>query len=247
MTQPTAILLEQSRRGIDGYWEKEIGRIERAIERARTDPKSFDGNTFHDLFSAVVAYGPSKIESVNQELSALMPAVLAARPAHRSTAEIAVGSVANLLACCGYADETGLLGDWLYEIETSNADSSTARHWSRAFAALSLDVPLYRPLAAGDQAIPLPFTPGQRFGGNVQGLLRHLGGAVDAGATWQDVQPSWDDVLDNFTMHKKSRQLDYPTLFWIARVVHHRIAGRPLGEVGDWLHRYVVVRAEAGT
>ncbi|MEJ7600091.1 MAG: hypothetical protein WKG01_19440, partial [Kofleriaceae bacterium] len=108
------------------------------------------------------------------------------------------------------------------------------------FAALALDVrKLYRTLGGEEPNQPLKLEPSRGFGGNVQGLLRHFGAAVEHRAGFAAIEPAWRDLVDNLERHEQSGQLRRATLFWIARVVHHRIGGAPLGEVAQWLHEQI--------
>ena len=69
--------------------------------------------------------------------------------------------------------------------------------------------------------------------------MRHLAGAVETGASFTDVAPAWRDFVGNLNGHEDTRQIDRATQYWIARVVHHRIGGAPLGSVAQWLHEQV--------
>jgi hypothetical protein len=222
-------------------WEREVQRgMTPALERARTDPKRLSLLGFALLTPAALAEGPARIEPQARELSALIGPAMAARPEQKTIGDLGIGSLANLLACCGYPDETAPLADWLYEIET-HKDRDPLCHWARGFAALALDVvPLYRALGGHPPDEPVPFTAGERCGWNVQGFLRHLAGAVETGARFEDVRPALDEFLNNWGTHAKLNNLDKDALVWIARVVRHRIAGEPLCGVAQWLHEYVV-------
>ena len=208
--------------------------IEPAIERFRAVPAKLDDFPFSLLYSAVLAWGPARIAPVASRVAPLIaPAIAAKRAApSKSIAELAVGNLANLLACCGYPDETGPVADWLYQIETSKDEETSYRHWDRSFAALALDVrKLYRTLGGESPGKPLELEPSRGFGGNLQGLLRHFGAAVEHGAGFAAIEPAWRDLVANLERHDQSGQISPATTFWIARVVHHRIGGAPLGDV----------------
>jgi len=234
------------RKNAEGRWDRELrdrerGRsgMEQAIERFTADPAKLDGFPFALLPTAVLAWGPQKIAPLAARLAPLLGPAMAANATleHRSTRVLGIGTLANLLACCGLPDETAPVAEWLREIETSKDEESSAQHWNRAFAALALDQQeLYRALGGADPKKPLPVTPPAAFGGNLQGLLRHLGGAVENGAGWPAVERAWRDLVANLERHEDARSIDRDTPFWIARIVHHRIAGAPLGEVAQWLH-----------
>lgn len=223
-------------------WDREMRRIvEPAIARCSTDPTLLDDN-FPLFYTAVLAWGPERISEIGPRVAALIEPAIAARRAKRSKEIVVLGvaNLANLLACCGYRDETAPFGEWLSEVETSSRDESTADHWDRGFAALALNrVKLYRALAGVDPDQPLQWAPSAGFGGNMQGFLRHLGAAVETGAPFAAIEPAWRDFVANLNRHEQVRQIGRETPFWIARVVHHRIGGAPLGSVAQWLHEQV--------
>ena len=97
----------------------------------------------------------------------------------------------------------------------------------------------YRTLAGAEPTAPLTATPSEAFGGNLQGLLCHLAGAIESGAGEGAVEPAWRDFVANLRRHESSHQADRATPFWVARVVHHRIGGAPLGGVAQWLHEQI--------
>lgn len=239
-------LIEQNRRRLEKLWNFDEESFAAAFSRAQTDIGTFDESPFRGLYAMVIGRGPAATEPHAAETARFMGPAMRARPEDKSTADLGVGNVANLLACCGYPDETALLADWLYEIQTQR-DERPARHFQRAFAALALDVkPIYRGLGGQEPTDPLPFHAGATFGGNIHGVLRHLGGAVECGASFADVQDVWDEVLVNWPLHEEAGGLDLACLFWIARVVRHRIAGEPLGGVAQWLHEYILEMAARG-
>ncbi|MBX3156756.1 MAG: hypothetical protein KF773_12190 [Deltaproteobacteria bacterium] len=228
-------------------WDWEVQRsVEPAIARYTADPARLDESPFSILYAGVLVWGPDKITPYADRIAPLLQRALAARAGNepKSIADLGVGQLANLLACCGYPDETPAIREWLREIRTSSHDESTREHWEREFAALALDVrPVYRALGGADPKEPLPLEPSRAFGGNVQGLVRYLGAAVEHHLTFAAVEPAWRELLGNFDRHESSRQLFRDTLFWIGRVVHHRIGGAPLGSVAEWVHEQVVAYA----
>ncbi len=151
--------------------------------------------------------------------------------------------LANVLECVGDSISPTTLDTfrrWLPLIRASRDDYNTSGFWSRGFAALALDerhtyskylTPEYR-------KTPVPFDapPDARFGFNLQGLLTHLAGAVEQRAPFERVAVAWDDWLAHAPHAMDSRSINPGTLLWIARVVHHRIACHPLGEVAQRLH-----------
>jgi hypothetical protein len=231
---------ELVRTSVDERWDREVQRIiEPAIARFTADPAKLDESPFTLLYAATLASGPERIAPYAKRIAPLLKPALAARAANepKSIADLAVGGLANFLACCGYPDETPAITEWLREIRTSKDEEVTERHWERAFAVLALDVrPLYRALGGADPAESLKLTPSRAFGGDLQGLIRHLGAAVENNAGFVAVEPAWRDLVTNFRRQEQARQLQRSALFWIGRIVHHRIAGAPLGTVAQWVH-----------
>lgn len=214
--------------------------IQLGLERGRREPERFSGSAFRNLYRAVVSHGPSYAEPYATQVAELMPMLVANRREEKSVLDLTLASVANLLACCGHSDETRPAAEWLWEIE-ADRNSEPSMYWERASAALALDVkPLYRALAGHEPDQPLPFAPGARFGGNLQGFLAHLGGAVETGADFEAIRPAWDEFLGNLERHHEANELGMDSLFWIARVVGHRIVGQPLGTIAQWFHDYLV-------
>ncbi|MCW5804134.1 MAG: hypothetical protein KIT31_17305 [Deltaproteobacteria bacterium] len=243
----TTSFYESNRTNTESRWDSEVRTIvEPALARYTADPAKLRESSFSILYQAVLAWGPERITPYADRIAPLLGPAFVARAANepKSIADLGVGQLANLLACCGYPDETPAIREWLREIRTSSHDESTRRHWERAFAALALDVrPVYRALGGADPKEPLPLEPSRAFGGNVQGLVRYLGAAVEHHLTFAAVEPAWRELLGNFDRHESSRQLFRDTLFWIGRVVHHRIGGAPLGSVAEWVHEQVVAYA----
>lgn len=239
----TPSFYEFVRANAESRWDRTIRDIvEPSIERYTADPAKLDDSSFSIFYSAALAWGPERIAPYAARIAPLLRPALAARAANqpKSIADLAVGGLASFLACCGYPDETPAITDWLREIRTSKDEEATQRHWERAFAALALDVrPLYRALGGAEPTEPLPLTPSRAFGGDLQGLIRHLGAAVEHAAGFAAIEPAWRDLVKNFKRQEESRQLHRSALFWIGRIVHHRIAGAPLGTVVQWVHEQV--------
>jgi hypothetical protein len=230
------------RKNAESRWDWELREIEKAIARYTADPATLRDSPFDLLYSAVIAWGPTRIAEVAPRIVPLVKRAITARSDEedKSIAELGVANLANLFACCGYPDETLPASDWLSEIRTYPHDEDTSFHWNKAFAALALDQQkLYRALAGCEPTEPLTMTPSDRFGGNLQGLLRHFAAAVEHASSFAAVEPAWRDFLANLRRHSSAHQIDRATPFWIARVVHHRIGGAPLGSVAQWLHEQI--------
>lgn len=130
-------------------------------------------------------------------------------------------------------------------IETNRTDDPDW-HWQRGFIALALKQdPVWRGIA-GLMPGPLAFTPGEAFGPNVQGLLSYLAAAIEHRARIDDVMPAWKTFLAIFMGLFNADQVNFDTLFWVARIVYHDIAGRTLGQAGDQLYADIQEVAAAG-
>ncbi len=157
-----------------------------------------------------------------------------------TTSALGVIELGNALECVGVAlapESWATMREWLPRMEVSRNDERAAYWWTAAFAALALDEPLrFRKAAALTPDEPNPFVAGATFEFNMQALLRHLAGAIATGATFEDVQPAWENLLLRYGDMRGDASVDEGTLLWIARLVFHRIGGRPLGEVAQALH-----------
>jgi len=232
--------LEFIRKNAETRWPDEIRDLmEPALARLRLKPSELSSFPFSLLFSAVIAWGPKKIEPVATQLAPLVRPGLESRAPrdNKSIADLDVLDLANFMACCGYSDETQIADEWLSEVRTYRDDEDVSPHWNKAFAALALGRKgLYRAMAGVDPTESVTLSRDRRFGGNVQGLLRHLAAAVEQGSGAAAVEVGWRDFLDMLVAHDDARSIDLATPFWVARIVHHQIGGSPLGSVAQWLH-----------
>lgn len=135
----------------------------------------------------------------------------------------------------------------LSRIDTSrNNPEFVSWHWQRGFIALALrQDPVWRGIA-GLMPGPLAFTPGESFGPNVQGLLGYLAAAIENHARLEDVLPGWKTFLAIVPGLFNADQVNFETLFWIARIVYHDIGGQSLGSAGDHLFADIQELAAAG-
>lgn len=195
-----------------------------------------------DLHTAAIVH-PAEV----RKLAALAPVVdrVAATKAVDLTGAVAPAyhqllDVGNVLECVGCPLAAGthdIFRDWLARMTLEREDPDAYHLWSAGFAALALDErPTYRRLAARVGDATLALTPGQTFGLNMQALLGHLAAAVENQAPLAAVTPAWEELLANYSLLYDARAMRLGTLLWAARVVHHRIAGTPLGEVAQRLH-----------
>lgn len=242
-----AAFLDRELRVSEARYQRDIReRVLPQLERMRTRPAEASATSLSILYAAAIAHGPAHIAEHSAAVAALLPSVFKARqrPEQRHTSDLYWLEVANLMACCGHADLASEEAEWLHEVQTWRNEPTS--HFSKLFASLALGVPhLYRGLAGLEPDEPVPFTLGERPGPNLPGLHRHLAGAVEQRATFADVKPAWDEFLAGFDAQMDRGTLWTPSLFWVARIVGHQIAGRPLGEIAAWLHEYIVEAAAA--
>ena len=156
----------------------------------------------------------------------------------------------NFFELLGYpipSEALASLASSLGRIETSRHDPELVSwHWQRGFMALALrQDPVWRGIA-GLMPGPLAFTPGESFGPDVQGLLRYLAAAIENHARLEDVLAAWKTFLAVFLTLYNARQVNFETLFWIARIVYHDIGGQSLGSAGDHLFADIQELAAAG-
>ena len=194
-------------------------------------------STFAPDLQAATIVQPEKVRHHFPELAAAADRVVASAATRLtgcriSHAFLGVMDACNALECagCSIAETShGVFRDWLARMELSRDDPHMDNVWSTGFAALALDEqPTYRRIAAG--VARMPFTAGETFGFNVQGLLGHVAAAVENRERLTAVTPAWEELLRNYHLLRDASSVRAGTLLWIARVVHHRIAGAPVGE-----------------
>ena len=105
--------------------------------------------------------------------------------------------------------------------------------------------PVWRGIA-GLMPGSLAFTPGESFGPNVQGLLRYLAAAIENHGHLEDVLSAWKTFLAIVPGLFNADQVNFESLFWIARIVYHDIGGESLGSAGDHLFADIQELAAAG-
>lgn len=232
---------------LDRGWADAVQELKRAAASPKTTYGTLVGYANKLLMAAVV-----RPEDVRAKLPALASALdrVVARAATEMVGQkiapafIRVLDLGNALACsgCPIADATNdVFRDWLARMELTRDAPAMDANWSAGFAALVLDEqPTYRRLAARAGGATLPFTAGETFGFNVQALLGHLAAAVETGASLMDVTPAWHELLGNYDVLYDGSSIRPSTLLWIARVVHHRIGGSPLGDVGQRLREDIL-------
>jgi hypothetical protein len=145
------------------------------------------------------------------------------------------------------ADALSAVAPLLSRIDTRRRDPMLAWcHWHRGFIALALRVPSVWRGIAGLSESALGFRPGEPAGPSVQQLLLYLASAIENRAAAADVLPAWKSTLTLFHALWQAHELNFETLFWLARIVYHDIGGNPLGRVGERVYADVQDLAAAG-
>lgn len=233
-------------RGLDGDWN-DMRRIPAVVERARTRGASGAMFGWSRRVATPVIATPRRAA---EELRPLAWVVDLAVPQEEletvqkyqrvTSALLSPLDLGNALECVGIAlqpESWVTMRSWLPRVEVNRNELVAVYWWTAAFAALALDEPLrYRKAAALISEPDNPFQPGAKFQFHLQGLLRHLGAALEAGAAFEDVRVAWEGFLLCYDYMADAASVDEGTLLWIARIVFHRIGGRPLGEVAQALH-----------
>ncbi|MBA3458668.1 MAG: hypothetical protein H0T46_01815 [Deltaproteobacteria bacterium] len=197
----------------------------------------------------LVARGP---EGLREDLRPLVPyarteAEQMFRDYYRPDDTVTTNALASATGVCMYEclglDADGALAVFkphLIRIATSRRDEYVFDHWSRALAALVLDDRrTWGPIAGLLPNDPIPFTPGATFEFNVQGFIVHLAGAIVHGRPFDDVLPAWRDFLRSYPYLTRINMANTTTLLWSARLVHHHIAGNPLGTTAAFLYEEI--------
>jgi hypothetical protein len=167
-----------------------------------------------------------------------------------STMTLEILEAINLFDVLGFDMDRRLYdrcADLLARVQTSRNDTDLRwTHWEKGFIALALNAePAWRDVA-GLMPGPVPFSPGRKFGANIQGLLVHLAGAIGSHAGLDDVMPAWTETLVEFRAIYRAHELNYEVLPWIARLIYHEVGREPLGRVAERLFADVQQLAAAG-
>ena len=225
---------EEGHRGVPGHWGILSGLSQ-------------------DCLMKMMHFGPGLVK---EEVAPLAP--LAARTVERFVEafggdeqvmhwglEILGGVV--MLQALGFEipdDVLYLMKPLLVRMPTTRRDEFVDVHWSRALVALVLsERRVWGPIAGLLHDDDVPFTPGQRFQFNMQGLVANLAGAVVHGASFADVEPAWRDYLDSFPVLQGTKMASWDQLLWMARVVHHEVGGAPMKDVARLVYEDVVTAA----
>lgn len=146
----------------------------------------------------------------------------------------------NVARCCGRAvpkAAVALEADWLEQLAKWTTQLPESDRHTAALAACAANRTKLVPTFAELRALDESFTAGQTFGFNVPAFAGYLAVAVDAGASYQDVELAWLDFVHRFPYKLEANTLSWPALLWAARAVYTTIGKLPENEVAAELHK----------
>lgn len=206
-----------------------------------------NGSLYAEPFASVVA-GIILCVGAERCRSALRPAVAVLRQKmssefrgiNKKNAGRAKGFLdcINLLRCLG--EPAPLSEDaWLAALAKYDKQFDEFRSQTLALAALATGQTELVPVFVGGGKLPKSFKPGQSFQFNVQGFARYIAVAINQGATAEDVQPAWEELVEVFPRKLAAETLDWVDLFWAGRAMMVHFEKRDAGEVAQALYDYV--------
>jgi hypothetical protein len=130
----------------------------------------------------------------------------------------------------------GTARGWLAGMPTEGREPESW-HWQRGWAALALgDLRTARTIAAVTESGPTGVDPGRYPEFDIQAWLGLFVAGVVGEVDWSVLSARWSELLLVAPVLEETKVLALRDLQWVARVVHARIAGHPVGTVADWLH-----------
>jgi hypothetical protein len=227
--------------GASREWESIEDDLHESIERAESGPARLAVEGWGHQLGRVAIATPERTRAAFGSFVAVVDQAVVDEDQRVAPNGAVSFALINLLDVANALDSVGLsvadasratMKAWLPRMNAKRDDVRAHYYWTSAFAALALDEAVaYQRAAALDSTAAIPFVPGQTFQFNMQGLLRHLAGAIAHGARLDDVMPAWEDLLQSFYALEDAHSIDNGTLLWIARIVFHRIGGCALGDV----------------
>jgi hypothetical protein len=232
-----AMLLHAHEKG----WTRDLQRLKQLLPDLTTDARMIRGMSMFGWYSAALALGPDIMKAPHDILGDALEALCREMPLEMTAGELTLAGHANLFACCGYPDFTHYFNDRLRNVQTNRNGDFPEWHHAKVLAAIAFgDRALYRGPVGSMTLLDedMPFSPRQLHGFNPQSFLGHLAAAVEARATVDDVWPAFEEFVLNFPRKEESGAFDGACLFWVARIVHHELGGRPIGQTCAWLHAH---------
>lgn len=182
------------------------------------------------------------LEQVAPLLSGVIEELMPAPTPQRSLDAFWTLSYLNSAQCAGTSvpsTASDAEAAWLPGLAALRDRFSEPEQHTLALAASACRQATLVPDILGVPALPA-FSAYETFGFNVQAFAMYLAAAVQVSASYEDVEPAWFDFVHRFPFKLDTEMLDWPALLWAARTVYATIAGLPVGEVGDEIHKLVI-------
>lgn len=239
----------QLMRGYERGWQPDLQDLKALLPDLENDPRMIRGMGLFGWYSAALVLGPQLLAEPYDILGGAFEALCQKTPKQLTPGELTLAGHANLFACCGYPDFTHYFHDRIANVQTDRNGRFPERHHAKVLAAIAFgDRALYRgpvgSMAELDE--DMPFVAGELHGFNSQSFLAHLAAAVEVGASVEDVWPAFEEFMHNFPRKEESGDFDGACLFWVARIIHHELGGRPLAHTCTWLHAHFEAWALGG-
>ena len=237
LSEYRAILLRAHERG----WMRDLQHLNSLLPDLVIDVRMIRGMGMFGWYSAALALGPLVLKAPHDIVGDALEALCQKTPQELTPGELTLAGHANLFACCGYPDFTHYFRERLRNVQTNRNSYFAERHHAKVLAAIAFkNRAIYRgPIGSAARLDEdLRFCPGELHGFNPQSFLAHLAAAVEAKAAVEDVWPAFEEFIHNFPRKEESGDFDGACLFWVARIVHHELGGRPVGQTCAWLHAH---------
>lgn len=147
----------------------------------------------------------------------------------------------NVARCCGVpigSESSSLEHRWLPQLAALRAKFTEEERHTLAIAAAAAGLP-HVAVELADLRRLEPFSPDEDHGFDVPGFAGYLASAVDASASYGDVENAWLDFVHRFPYKLDTGMLKWPALLWAARAVYATIGKLPDDEVATELHSLV--------
>jgi hypothetical protein len=160
------------------------------------------------------------------------------RPAKDAVGTHGAITFAGVGACVGAPPPGGdeVAAKWLPNLLTAKDRLTEAQQYAMAIAAAYEGLDDLVPEWLGGTPLPDAPKPGETFGVAVAPVIRYLAAAARKRLGPEAVRPAWRALLQSFPFQFQADTLNWVQLMLLARLVHARIGGAPVGEVGAWLH-----------
>jgi hypothetical protein len=147
----------------------------------------------------------------------------------------------NAARCCGApvgAHSATAEQAWLPDLAALRSKLTEPERHTLAIAAAAAGLPDEAAQFAG-LGRRKEFSPNVTHAFDVPAFAVYIATAVEAGASYQDVEPAWLDFVHRFPYKLDTGMLKWPSLLWAARAVYAAIGKLDDDEVATELHRLV--------